>query len=140
MLITKFGINIAFTLCYLINAEYFPAIVCSRIFGICNIFARISTILSPLIAEIAPPVPMLVYVLFCAITMVASIFLTKNDDLDAAMQDLDDSISMRSSQRFQSAPSSGATMPPTLEARKVDGEKSASAGDFDMLTSQQHLN
>ena len=96
--------------------------------------------MSPLIAEIAPPVPMLVYVLFCAITMVASIFLTKNDDLDAAMQDLDDSISMRSSQRFQSAPSSGATMPPTLEARKVDGEKSASAGDFDMLTSQQHLN
>ena len=72
MLITKFGINCAFTLCYLINAEYFPAMVCSRIFGICNIFSRISTILSPLIAEVDPPVPMMTYVLVCTISMVAS--------------------------------------------------------------------
>lgn len=92
---TKFGINIAFTLCYIINAEYFPSIVCSRVFGICNIFSRISTIMSPMIAEVTPPWPMVIYVLICFISMVASLFLTKSgsDDVDLALQELDDSIS-----------------------------------------------
>ena len=92
---TKFGINIAFTLCYIINAEYFPSIICSRVFGICNIFSRISTILSPLIAEVTPPMPMVIYVFVCFISMIASLFLTKtgSDDIDLALQDLDDSIS-----------------------------------------------
>jgi len=90
---TKFGINIAFTLSYIINAEYFPSIVCSRVFGICNIFSRISTILSPLIAEVTPPIPMVIYVLVCFISMVASLFLTKNEEAEIALQDLDDSLS-----------------------------------------------
>lgn len=85
MLVTKFGINCAFTLCYIINAEYFPAMVCSRIFGICNIFSRISTILSPLIAEVTPPVPMMTYVLVCTLSMIASQFLTKNDEIEGAL-------------------------------------------------------
>ena len=92
---TKFGINIAFTLCYIFIAEYFPTIVCSRVFGICNIFSRISTILSPLIAEVTPPIPMVIYVLVCFVSMVASMFLTKtgSDDVDLALRELDDSIS-----------------------------------------------
>jgi uncharacterized membrane protein YagU involved in acid resistance len=72
MFITRFGINCAFSLCYIITAEYFPPIVCSRVFGICNIFARVSTILSPLIAELAAPIPMATYVFICSILMVAS--------------------------------------------------------------------
>ena len=81
MMTTKFGINICFTLCYIINAEYFPPIVCSRIFGICNIFSRVSTILSPLIAEVTPPIPMVAYVTICTISMLASAFLTKEDEV-----------------------------------------------------------
>lgn len=100
VLITKFGINSAFTLCYIINTEYFPSIVCSRIFGICNIFARISTIMSPLIAEITPPIPMLIYCLICALSSIASMFLTKNKDAEEAIQDLDDSFSSHSDYRF----------------------------------------
>lgn len=57
MMITKFGINAAFTLCYIVTADYFPEVVCSRVFGICNVFARISTILSPMISEIHAPIP-----------------------------------------------------------------------------------
>ena len=95
MMVTKFGINICFTLCYIINAEYFPSIVCSRVFGICNIFSRISTILSPLIAEVTPPIPMGIYVLICTISMVASMFLTKGEENDA-FADLDDCMSMQS--------------------------------------------
>jgi hypothetical protein len=79
ILVTKFGINISFTLCYIINAEYFPSVVSSRIFGICNIFSRISTILSPLIAELKAPIPMVVYSLVCLINMVCSMFLKRND-------------------------------------------------------------
>ena len=52
VLITRYGINSAFTLCYIITGDYFPSIVSSQVFGICNVFARFSAILSPLIAEI----------------------------------------------------------------------------------------
>jgi MFS family permease len=94
---TKFGINCAFTLCYIISAEYFPSIVCSRVFGICNIFARVATIMSPMISELDPPIPMMIYVLFCSVTMVASRFLTKNEEAEEAMRELDESISNRDS-------------------------------------------
>ena len=96
MMITKFGINICFTLCYIINAEYFPAVVCSRVFGICNIFSRISTVLAPLIAEVSPPIPMIVYIFICFGSMCASAFLTKNEDVEAALGDIDDVMSMQS--------------------------------------------
>lgn len=93
MMTTKFGINICFTLCYIINAEYFPSVVCSRIFGICNIFSRVSTILSPLIAEVTPPIPMIVYVTICSISMLASAFLTKTEELQDAMAQIDEVMS-----------------------------------------------
>ena len=100
--VTRFGINCAFSLCYIITAEYFPPIVCSRVFGICNLFARLATILSPLLAEVTPPVPMVIYIMICIILMIASLFLAKSEDTEAAMQDLDDSISMHSSNLFSS--------------------------------------
>jgi hypothetical protein len=39
----------------------FPAIFSGTAFGLCNIGAKTSTILSPLIAEIEPPVPMTIF-------------------------------------------------------------------------------
>lgn len=96
MMTTKFGINICFTLCYIINAEYFPAVVCSRIFGICNIFSRVSTIMSPLIAEVTPPIPMVVYITVCLISTFASAFLTKSEEYQEAIAEMDDCISQQS--------------------------------------------
>lgn len=83
MLMTRFGISIAFTLCFIITAEFFPAIVSSRVFGICNIFAKLSTIMSPLLAEVTPPVPMVIYVIFCLVTMFAALFLEKKEDIQS---------------------------------------------------------
>ena len=100
VLVTRYGINSAFTLCYIITADYFPSIVSSQIFGICNVFARFSTILSPMIAEIDEPIPMIIYCLICTLSMFASLFLTKSSEVKAAMRDLDDSISMHSTYRF----------------------------------------
>ena len=50
-----------------------------------------------MISELEPPIPMLIYVLFCTITTFASRFLTKNEEAEAAMRELDESISQRSS-------------------------------------------
>jgi len=36
---------------------------------------------------------MVIYVLVCFISMVASLFLTKNEEAEIALQDLDDSLS-----------------------------------------------
>jgi Na+/melibiose symporter-like transporter len=106
VLITRYGINSAFTLCYIITADYFPSIVSSQVFGLCNVFSRFSTIMSPLIAEIDPPVPMIIYCLICMVSMVVSLFLTKNEEIEDAMNDLDDSLSFRS--QFKSSFKAGA--------------------------------
>ena len=109
VLITRYGINSAFTLCYIITADYFPSIVSSQVFGICNVFARFSTILSPLIAEIDAPVPMIIYVLICSLTMFSSLFLTKSEEVEDAMRDIDDSISMHSGFDFHTSFRGGPT-------------------------------
>ena len=96
VLITRFGINSAFTLCYIITADYFPSIVSSRVFGICNLFSRFATILSPMIAELEPPLPMIVYSIVCSITMISSLGLTKSEEIAEAMKDIDDSLSFHS--------------------------------------------
>ena len=96
VLITRFGINSAFTLCYIITADYFPSIVQSRVFGICNLFSRFATILSPMIAELDAPLPMVVYSIVCSITMISSLGLTKSEEVAEAMKDIDDSLSFHS--------------------------------------------
>ena len=101
MLLTRGGINICFVLCYIINAEYFPAILSASIFGICNLFSRITTIASPLIAEVHAPIPMLIYITVCTISSFFSLFLKGNEEIDEAMRDLDDTLSQHS--RFTSS-------------------------------------
>ena len=96
VLITRFGINSAFTLCYIITADYFPSIVSSRVFGICNLFSRFATILSPMIAELDAPLPMILYSIICCISMLSSLGLTKNEEVGEAMKDIDDSLSFHS--------------------------------------------
>jgi len=62
VLFSKAGVTATFNLCYLANAQIFPAIFAGTAFGICNIGAKTTTILAPLIAEVNPPLPM---ILFC---------------------------------------------------------------------------
>ena len=119
IMVTKFGINCAFTLCYIVNAEYFPAIVCSRVFGICNLFARFSTILSPVIAEIEPPIPMCICVCICLMSSFGSLFLTKNEEAEAAMNDIDDSISQNTLVDFGSFAFGGGVV---LDGEQSDGD------------------
>lgn len=59
VLLTKAGIGAVFGILYLGN-NIFPVSYASQTIGLCNIFARVCTILSPLIAELSPPAPMVV--------------------------------------------------------------------------------
>jgi hypothetical protein len=78
LLFAKGGVTGASTICYLGNAQIFPAIFAGTAFGICNFGAKTTTILSPLVAEIDPPVPM---ILFCVTTCLGgllSLFIRKD--------------------------------------------------------------
>ena len=52
VLFSKAGVTATFNLCYLANAQIFPAIFAGTAFGICNIGAKFTTILAPLMAEV----------------------------------------------------------------------------------------
>lgn len=65
VLFAKFGISFAFNIAYLATPQMFPTELTSTAFGICNIFARFSTVLSPLIAELPDPAPMSIFSISC---------------------------------------------------------------------------
>ena len=75
VLIAKFGISFAFNLVYLITPTLFPTALTTTAFGVCNVFARFSTILSPILAEAPEPTPMLCYAFSSIAAMIASMFL-----------------------------------------------------------------
>lgn len=54
LLLGKFGIAASFNLAYIANYHLFPVgIVCTS-YGICNIFSRVSSIASPVVAQMEP--------------------------------------------------------------------------------------
>jgi hypothetical protein len=69
------GVKVAFDTCYLANAMIFPTIFSGTAFGICNIAAKMTTILSPMIAEIEPPVPMIVFSCAATVAIVLSMLI-----------------------------------------------------------------
>ena len=77
VLFAKFGISFAFNIAYLATPQMFPIALCSTAFGICNIFARFSTVLSPLIAELPDPVPMSIFSISCISAAFLPLFLRK---------------------------------------------------------------
>jgi len=75
VLFAKFGISFAFNISYLATPKMFPTILTSTAFGICNVFARFATILSPLIAELPDPVPMSIFAITCIGSALLPLFL-----------------------------------------------------------------
>ena len=63
VLICKFGISWSFNNCYLATPLLFPAHLRVRTFGICHLLASFVTVLAPLLAEVEPPLPMIVFTL-----------------------------------------------------------------------------
>jgi hypothetical protein len=73
----KGGVKVTFEICYLGNSFLFPAIFAGTAFGLCNAGAKISTILSPLLAEATPPFPMILFSILTGMGAVFPIFLRK---------------------------------------------------------------
>ena len=69
VILLKLGLSSAQNLCYILTAEYFPIEYASSVFGYCNIAARFTTILAPLIAEMDPPMPLLIFSLINMLTL-----------------------------------------------------------------------
>lgn len=61
VMISKFGIAGCFTICYISNSHVFPTLFCSTAMGINNFFSRFLTCFSAEIAELQPPIPMVLF-------------------------------------------------------------------------------
>lgn len=77
--LAKGGIKITFDICYLANSIIFPTIFAGTAFGLCNLGAKIATILAPMLAEVDPPVPMIVFSLMAALGGIVSLFIMKSE-------------------------------------------------------------
>lgn len=75
VLFTRSGIKCTFDSCYLANSTIFPAIFAGTAFGICNIGAKLVTIFAPVMAEIEPPTPMIIFSGFASIALVAALMI-----------------------------------------------------------------
>ena len=69
-MVTKFGIACSLATVYLVHPILFPVGCAAATFGFCNFFARAFTALSPILAKIEEPLPIM---LFTVITIVAAI-------------------------------------------------------------------
>lgn len=70
--IAAFGINGCFCLVYVIMVDVFPTLFVATAFGICNFAARIATIFAPVVAELSPPLPM---ILFTSMTLLGAVLI-----------------------------------------------------------------
>ena len=73
--LAKFGISSGFVIVYVSTVDVFPTLFCATALGFCNFFARVATILAPLIAEKQPPLPMLIFTSMTAVGSVLALFI-----------------------------------------------------------------
>ncbi|TNV80292.1 hypothetical protein FGO68_gene6246 [Halteria grandinella] len=84
ILATRFGVSATFNISYLANAQLMPAIFAGTAIGICNLFAKMSTIIAPLLAEVRDPIPMTVFALFTGLAAGVSWFIKGNEKEEKA--------------------------------------------------------
>ena len=71
----KLGNAAAFSLVFLANSALFPPLFISTCFGVCNIGARLVTILAPMVAEIEYPYPAYVFIVATAVATLSAFML-----------------------------------------------------------------
>lgn len=73
----KFGTGAAFCMLYMSTLQFFDNRYLGRVFGICNVTARLLTILSPMVAEAPDPTAELTILFSCALASVFTVVLQK---------------------------------------------------------------
>jgi len=76
VVITKIGISGSFVNVYISTVDIFPTLFCATALGFCNFFARVLTIAAPQVAELDPPLPIIILTCMCALAIVAIQFVT----------------------------------------------------------------
>ena len=79
VLLAKFGVSAAFGLVYIAHPKMFPTLFSVSSMGIVNFISRLVTIAAPMIAEIAFPVPMLIFTAMCVISAISAFFLIESN-------------------------------------------------------------
>ncbi|TNV80510.1 hypothetical protein FGO68_gene767 [Halteria grandinella] len=92
ILLAKSGVSATFNICYLANAQIFPAIFSGTAFGICNIGAKLATILAPLMAEVNPPAPMIIFTCTAALAALLSLSIITKPDEKKGDKSVDESL------------------------------------------------
>ena len=65
ILIMKFGVSAAFNIIYLAHPMIFPVLFAATALGICNFTSRCLTGISPILAQMEEPLPMIVFLFLC---------------------------------------------------------------------------
>ncbi|CDW78040.1 solute carrier family member 5 [Stylonychia lemnae] len=78
----RFGISMSFNSVYIGNNRLFPTQFQSTTFGFLNFLSHCLSVGAPIIAEISDPIPILIFLGCCVITLISAIFLKEvNRDL-----------------------------------------------------------
>ena len=75
LLVAGFGIEIAFLVCYVFTFEYFPLTERGSALKWCNMVSRGITVMSPLVAELDEPWPVLCLLALVVVCLFAASFL-----------------------------------------------------------------
>ena len=81
IMIGKGGSTCAFCSLYFTQLNYFTPLYYGFVIGICNVGARGSAILSPLVAETSPPTAMICCIISSVISLILCTFLKVPDEL-----------------------------------------------------------
>lgn len=76
IMITNLGVVISFNLAYLVNPWLFPTELLATAYGILNVFGRLVTVISPIIAKLPHPFPLIVLIIYACIAGILTFFLT----------------------------------------------------------------
>jgi len=79
VLMAKFGVTVAFGICYNSNSALFPVLFSATAMGVCNMLARFCSIFAPQVAEIQSMLPMIIFTGLSFLTMVLSSFIVVKD-------------------------------------------------------------
>ena len=78
----QIGISSAFTFLYIAVVGFFEPKYRGFAIGFCNIFGRVVTLGAPIVSEAKGIVPMMVCICFCAMGVLAALFLRKDKETD----------------------------------------------------------
>ena len=81
VLFAKGGVKMTFNICYFANSQIFPCIFAGTAFGICNLGAKVATIFSPYMAEIEPPLPMIIFTILAVTCAITSLLIRTDPDM-----------------------------------------------------------